>query len=115
MLACTLAPLLITRATFASRFPFLSLSCFICNMGEIPALEVIVTRGEAHLTLLDCPRLKEFLRCRAFRFFIQFFLAVLGLRCFVGAFSSCCEQGLLVAAACGLLPAGTSLVAELEL
>ena len=60
--------------------------------------------------------MKEFLRCRAFSFFIKkCFLAVLGLRCIVGAFSSCCEQGLLVAAVCGLLTAGTSLVAELGL
>ena len=37
---------------------------------------------------------------------------VLGLRCFVGAFSSCSEQGLLFAAVCCLLTAGASLVAD---
>ena len=60
--------------------------------------------------------MKEFLRCRAFSFCItKCFLAVLGLCCIVGAFSSCCEQELLVAAVCALLTAGMSLVAELGL
>ena len=40
------------------------------------------------------------------------FLAVLGLRCYVWAFSSCGEQGLLFVAVRGLLIAVASLVAE---
>lgn len=54
-----------------SQFPFLSLSRLICNLGATASLEVIVTRCEDHLTLLVCPWLKEFLRCRAFSFFIK--------------------------------------------
>ena len=42
----------------------------------------------------------------------SFFLAVLGLRCCVRAFSSCGEQGLLFVVVCGLLIAAASLVAE---
>ena len=44
--------------------------------------------------------------------FIYLFLAVLGLRCCVRAFSSCGEQGLLFAVVHGLLIAVASLVAE---
>ena len=44
--------------------------------------------------------------------FIYLFLAVLGLRCYVRAFSSCGERGLLVFAVRGLLIAVASLVAE---
>ena len=44
--------------------------------------------------------------------FIYLFLAVLGLRCCVWAFSSCGEQGLPFIAVCGLLIAVASLVAE---
>ena len=40
------------------------------------------------------------------------FLAALGLCCCARAFSSCSEQGLLLVAACGLLIAVASLVAE---
>ena len=40
------------------------------------------------------------------------FLAVLGLRCCVSAFSSCSEQRLLFIAVRGLLIAAVSLVAE---
>ena len=48
-----------------------------------------------------------------FNLFIYFiYLAALGLQCFVQAFSSCSEQGLLFAAVGGLLIAGTSSVAE---
>ena len=43
------------------------------------------------------------------------FLAALGLRCCVWAFSSCNEQGLLFVAVRGLLIAVTSLVAEIRL
>ena len=39
-------------------------------------------------------------------------MAVLGLRCYVWAFSSCSEQGLLYIAVRGLLIAVASLVAE---
>ena len=45
-------------------------------------------------------------------FFFFFFLAVLGLRCCVWAFSSCGERGLLFVAVDGLLIAVASLVAE---
>ena len=45
-------------------------------------------------------------------FFIYLFLAALGLRCCVQAFSSCGERGLLFAAVRQLLSAVTSLVAE---
>ena len=45
-------------------------------------------------------------------FFICLFLAVLGLRCCVQAFSSCGEQGLLFIAVHGLFTAVFSLVAE---
>ena len=40
------------------------------------------------------------------------FLAVLGLRCWVRAFSGCGERGLLFVGVCGLLIAVASLVAE---
>ena len=43
---------------------------------------------------------------------IYLFLAVLGLRCYGRAFSSCGERGLLPVAVCGLLIAVASLVAE---
>ena len=44
--------------------------------------------------------------------FIYLFLAALGLRCCVQAFSSCSEQGLLFVAVHGLLIAVASLVVE---
>ena len=44
--------------------------------------------------------------------FIYLFLAALGLRCCVQAFSSCGERGLLFPAVCGLLIAVASPVAE---
>ena len=47
-----------------------------------------------------------------FIYFICLFLAALGLRCCVQAFSSCGERGLLFAAVPGLLIAVASLVAE---
>ena len=45
-------------------------------------------------------------------YFIYLFLAALGLRCCVRAFSSCSERGLLFVAVHGLLTAVASLVAE---
>ena len=45
-------------------------------------------------------------------YFIYLFLAALGLRCCVRAFSSCRERGLLFAVVCGLLIAVASLVAS---
>ena len=48
-------------------------------------------------------------------FLFILFLAALGLRCCVRAFSSCCEQGLLFIAARRLLIVVASLVAELRL
>ena len=47
--------------------------------------------------------------------FIYLFLAALGLRCCMQAFSSCGEQGLLLVVVCGLLIAVASLVVEHEL
>ena len=47
-----------------------------------------------------------------FNLFINLFLAALGLCCYLSAFSSCGEQGLLFVAVCGLLTAMASLVAE---
>ena len=47
-----------------------------------------------------------------FIYFIYLLLAALGLCCCVWAFSSCGERGLLFVAACGLLIAVASLVAE---
>ena len=44
--------------------------------------------------------------------FIYLFMAALGLRCCVWAFSSCSEWGLLFVVVCGLLIAVASLVAE---
>ena len=44
--------------------------------------------------------------------FIYLFLSVLGLRCWVQAFSSCGEWGLLFVGVCGLLIAVASLVVE---
>ena len=44
--------------------------------------------------------------------FIYLFLAAMGLRCCVWAFSGCGERGLLFVAVNGLLIAVTSLVAE---
>ena len=44
--------------------------------------------------------------------FIYLFMAVLGLRCYAQAFSSCGERGLLFVAVRGLLIAVASLVAE---
>ena len=57
-----------------------------------------------------CPVLKHFFN--KFIYFIYLFLAVLGLRCCVRAFSSCGEWGLLFLAVRGLLIAVASLVAE---
>ena len=51
----------------------------------------------------------EFLK---FIYFIYLFLAVLGLRCCVRAFSSCSEWGLLFVAVRGLLIAVASLAVE---
>ena len=45
-------------------------------------------------------------------FIFYLFLAVLGLRCYMRAFSSCGERGLLFVAVRGLLIAVASLVAE---
>ena len=47
-----------------------------------------------------------------FHEFIYLFLAALGLRCCVRAFSSCGEQWLLFVEVCGLLIVVASLVAE---
>ena len=47
-----------------------------------------------------------------FIYFIYLFLAALGLRCCMQAFSSCSEWGLLLVAVRGLLIAVASLVAE---
>ena len=47
-----------------------------------------------------------------FIYFIYLFLAALGLRCCVRAFSNCGERGLLFVAVRGLLNAVASLVAE---
>ena len=47
-----------------------------------------------------------------FIYFIYLFLAALGLHCYVRAFSSCGEQGLLFVAVHGLLIAAASLVVE---
>ena len=52
-----------------------------------------------------------FLKIYLFYFYLLF-LAVLGLRCCVRAFSSCGEQGLVFVAVRGLLIAVTSLVSE---
>ena len=50
-----------------------------------------------------------------FYFFLDLFLAALGLRCGVRAFSSCVKGGLLFVAVRGLLIVVASLVAELGL
>ena len=47
-----------------------------------------------------------------FIYLFIYFLAALGLRCSMQAFSSCGEWGLLFVAVCGLLIAVASLVAE---
>ena len=47
-----------------------------------------------------------------FFFYVILFLAVLGLRCYGQAFSSCSERGLLFVAVHGLLIAVASLVVE---
>ena len=47
-----------------------------------------------------------------FSLFYFLFLAALGLRCCARAFSSCGEQGLLLAVVCRRLIAVTSLIAE---
>ena len=48
----------------------------------------------------------------SFFFLISLFLAALGLHCYVQAFSSCSERGLLFVAMRGLLIAVASLVEE---
>ena len=48
----------------------------------------------------------------SFFFFFNLFLAALGLHCYVQAFSSCSERGLLFIAVCGLLIAVACLIAE---
>ena len=53
-----------------------------------------------------------YLFLRSVYLFIYLFLAALGLRCHVRAFSSCGEQGLLFVAVRGLLIAVASLVVE---
>ena len=63
-----------------------------------------------HLLLSDFLILSHLSKCEVIFFF--FFLAVLGLFCWARAFSSCGEWGLLFVAACGLLIAVASLVAE---
>ena len=55
-----------------------------------------------------CPSKKIFF----INLFIYLFLTALGLRCWVRAFSSCGERGLLFIAVHGLLIAMASLVAE---
>ena len=60
------------------------------------------------------PYLLEFFFFK-FIYFIYLFLAALGLRCCVRAFSSCVELGLLFLAVCGLLIVVASLVVEHEL
>ena len=58
---------------------------------------------------------KTLILCHNDRFkqsFFFFFLALLGLRCWARAFSSCGEQGLLLVAVHGLLIVVASLVAE---
>ena len=47
-----------------------------------------------------------------FNFIFIIFLAALGLRCCVWAFSSCSEWGLLFVVVCGLLVAVASLIVE---
>ena len=66
------------------------------------------------LTNLVTGSVSVFFVCFVFFFFklINLFLAALGLRCGVWAFSSCGDQGLLFVAVCGLLIAVPSLVAE---
>ena len=58
------------------------------------------------------PAMKMFGCLKGSFFFFNLFLAVLGLRCHVWAFSSCGERGLLFVVVCGLLIAVASLVAE---
>ena len=55
---------------------------------------------------------KDTLSLQAWTFFFFFFLAALGVRCCVRAFSSCGERGLLFVVVCTLLIAVASLVAE---
>ena len=57
-------------------------------------------------------KIKSFFFFNKFIYFIYLFLAALGLRCCVRAFSSCGERGLLFVAVHGLLIAVASLVAE---
>ena len=56
-----------------------------------------------------------FLKKKKFYLFIYLFLAALGLRCCVQAFSSCGQRGLLFVAVCGRLIMVASLVVELRL
>ena len=58
------------------------------------------------------PLFPEIFLKNKFIYFIYLFLAVLGLRCCVWAFSSCGEQGLLFVAVHGLLIAVAFLVVE---
>ena len=61
---------------------------------------------------IDKNKLLSLIYINFFKKFIYLFLAVLGLRCHVQAFSSCGEQGLLFVAVRGLLIVVASLVAE---
>ena len=65
--------------------------------------------GEVSVKIFDSLFLKAFLK-KIYLF--NLFLAALGLCCCVQAFSSCVERGLLFVAACRLLIAVASLVAE---
>ena len=62
--------------------------------------------------LPDIVKLKKNFFLNKFIYFIYLFLAVLGLRCCVRAFSSCGERGLLFIAVRRLLIAVASLIVE---
>ena len=68
-------------------------------------------RTDTYLTLAETAKQLIFF-FNKFIYFIYLFLAVLGLRCWARAFSSCSERGLLSVAVHGLLIAVASLVAE---
>ena len=75
-----------------------------------PIYEGISTGGAGCRLVLCGSPVFNFLK--NFIYFIYLFLAVLGLHCYVRAFSSCGEWGLLLAAVRGLLIAVVSLIVE---
>ena len=72
----------------------------------------LILLSHFHVGTLAAAAISFFLSGFSFCFSFFFFLAALGLRCYVQSFSSCSERGLLFVAVSGLLIEVASLVEE---